>query len=240
MECDAARIWSCESGRPDGQPVLCFNGGPGCDDYLAPVAAMLEERCRVIRFESRGCGRSSRDGNYDLATTIADAEQIRLHYGLGEVILLGHSQGPNHALVYALTYPEEIKGIIGLAGGKVVDDRNWSEEFHRRHGEVGEDLGGLEFDADPAVNRIGNATYREYCRRPAFLRELAELELPVCFINGSEDVRPNWPTQQLSALLPLSRYVEIEGAAHMLWLSHKYELQAELHAALDWIEAASQ
>ena len=231
-----ARLWSCVSGS--GRDVLMFNGGPGCDDYLAPVAAMLAAQCRVVRFESRGCGRSTRDGNYDLATTVADARAVVAHYELQDVVLLGHSQGPNHALVYALAYPEQVNGIIGVAGGKVVDDRSWSEEFHLAHSEQGEDLGGLVFDADPEVNRIGNQSYREFCRQPDFLRSLAELRIPVAFINGAADIRPNWPTRQLSSLLPLSRYVEIADAPHLPWLTHAAELARELYSALDWISGA--
>ncbi len=229
------RIWSCVSGQ--GRDVLLWNGGPGCDDYLAPLAAMLERRCRVVRFESRGCGRSSRDGNYDLATTVADAESVRRYYGMSRVIHVGHSQGPNHALVHALLYPDVVQGIIGIAGGKVVDDRHWSEVFHRNHADQGEDLGGLEFDADPEVNLIGNRTYRDFCRTEAFLRRLAELQQPVAFINGGADIRPNWPTRQLSALLPRSRYVEIAEAPHMLWFTHAAQLEHELHDALDWLQA---
>ena len=43
----SARLWSIVSGR--GTPLLMFNGGPGCDDYLAPVADMIDDLCRVIR-----------------------------------------------------------------------------------------------------------------------------------------------------------------------------------------------
>ncbi|MEZ5338534.1 MAG: alpha/beta hydrolase [bacterium] len=230
-----ARIWSCVSGNPDGIPVLMFNGGPGCSDYLAPVAALLEERCRVARFESRGCGRSDWDGRYELATTVADAEAVRRHYGMEHCVLLGHSQGPNHALLHALRHPDNIAGIIGIAGGKIVDDRHWSAEFHQRWDETGGDLQGLEFHADPEVNRIGNASWREYCRSEFIQRDLSRLRLPVAFINGAADIRPNWPTRQLSALLPRARYLEIEGAAHMVWFTHAQELQHELHVALDWI-----
>ncbi|MCB1219904.1 MAG: alpha/beta hydrolase [Planctomycetales bacterium] len=232
-----ARIWTCASGAADGIPVLMFNGGPGCSDYLSPVAELIVERCRVVRFESRGCGRSDWDGNYDLATTIADAEAVRCHYEMDNCVLLGHSQGPNHALVHAISYPQQVRAIIGIAGGKVIDDRSWSEEFHRRWDETGGDLQGLEFHADEQVNKLGNATWREYCRSESVLRDIAALELPVAFINGAEDIRPNWPTRQLSALLQVSRYVEIAGAAHMPWFTHPDEFRRELHAALDWIES---
>ncbi len=42
----SARLWTTSSGR--GTPLLLFNGGPGCDDYLAPVAGMIDDLCQVI------------------------------------------------------------------------------------------------------------------------------------------------------------------------------------------------
>jgi proline iminopeptidase len=51
---DGARLWTVAHGR--GMPLMVCNGGPGCCDYLAPVAAMLDDIARVIRFEGRGCG----------------------------------------------------------------------------------------------------------------------------------------------------------------------------------------
>ena len=70
-----ARLWATSSGR--GTPLLLFNGGPGCDDYLAPVAEMIDDLCQIIRFEPRGCGRSDWDGNYGVETLVSDAEAIR-------------------------------------------------------------------------------------------------------------------------------------------------------------------
>ena len=90
-----------------------FNGGPGCDDYLAPMAGMIDDLCRVIRFEPRGCGRSDWDGNYDIETLVADAEAVRREYGAERCIVAGHSFGPNAALAHALRYPSHVMGLIG-------------------------------------------------------------------------------------------------------------------------------
>ena len=68
-------IWSICTGQ--GIPMILCNGGPGCDDYLGPVAAMVEDVCRVVRFEPRGCGRSDWDKRYELATIIDDVEFVR-------------------------------------------------------------------------------------------------------------------------------------------------------------------
>lgn len=233
VQSDGARLWTTASGS--GPPVVVFNGGPGCDDYLEPVARLIEERCQVIRFEPRGCGRSDWDGRYDVDTLLADAEAVRVAYGCARWVLLGHSHGPNLALAYALRYPGRALGLIGLAGGKIVDDRDWSATYHERLQTVGEDTGGKQWHADPAVNPQGNASWKAYCRRPDLLRELADLALPCVFINAAEDIRPNWPTRQLAALLPRARYVEIAGSAHSIWLTHPDELGAELRAALAFI-----
>ena len=213
--------------------MLMFNGGPGCDDYLAPVSALVEDVARVIRFEPRGCGRSDWDGHYSLDVLLADADAVRKAHGARTCLVAGHSFGVNAALAYALRFPSAVHGIIGMAGGKLVNDRSWSEAYHRGLQEVGEDTGGAVFHADPRVNRDGNQSWREFIRRPDLFRAVADLHLPATFINGSADIRPHWPTRQLAALLPQGRYVEIEGAAHHIWLTHPGELSHHLRRAID-------
>ena len=100
IESGEARLWSTVSGS--GTPVILLNGGPGCDDYLAPVADLIEDFCEVVRFEPRGCGRSTWDGNYDLATVTSDIDAVRVAYGFESVVLIGHSFGPDVGLVYSL------------------------------------------------------------------------------------------------------------------------------------------
>jgi proline iminopeptidase len=85
--------------------------------------------------------------------------------------------------------------------------------------------------------RQGNVSWRAYCQRPSLFRDLTDLDIPCVFINAAQDIRPNWPTQQLAELIPRARYAEISGAAHMIWLTHAAELQSHLQAALDCIQA---
>ena len=229
------RLWSIGTGS--GMPVILCNGGPGCDDYLGPVAAMIEDRCQVIRFEPRGCGRSDRDGRYDLDTAVADVDFVRRAYGIDRAIIAGHSAGVDTALAYAMRHAGHVLSVIGLSGGRIVNDREWSRIYKENLATRGEDLGGKVFDADPEVNKVGNATWREFITRPTLLRDLAGIQVLAVFINAGDDIRPNWPTRQLAHLLPKARYVEIAGAGHCSWLSHPADLQRELRTALAIIDS---
>lgn len=118
----------------------------------------------MVRFEPCGCGRSDWDGHYDLDTFLSDVEAIRHAYNCERWVVLGHSHSPNLALAYALCYPARTIGVIGIAGGKVVNDRSWSEAYHEHLQAIGESIGGKIFHADPAANRLGNASWRDYCQ----------------------------------------------------------------------------
>ena len=229
----SARLWSTATG--EGTPFLLFNGGPGADDYLGPVADMVDDLCRALRFDPRGCGRSDWDGNYDLETLLADADAVRSEYGAEKCIVAGHSFGANAALAYALRYPSRVLGLIGLAGGNALNDRSWSDAYHTALDEVGEEPGDKPFKADPAVNPQCNQSWREYIKRPTLFREIADLSIPAFFISAGADIRPNWPTQQLAALMPNARYAEIPGAPHDIWLTHAAELKHELRSAIEQI-----
>lgn len=63
-----AKTWTISQGT--GIPVLLCNGGPGCCDYLGPVADLIDDLATVIRFEQRGCGRSEEIGPYGIETTL--------------------------------------------------------------------------------------------------------------------------------------------------------------------------
>ena len=42
MKYDGGSLWTCESGPDDVPAVLLCSGGPGCCDYLEPVAKMID------------------------------------------------------------------------------------------------------------------------------------------------------------------------------------------------------
>jgi len=213
-----ASIWTHARGTAHRGSILLCSGGPGCCDYLLPVSEMLEDTFQVIRFEQRGCGRSTADGQYDLQTILRDMEAIREAYGLDTWTVGGHSWGADLSLIYALAHPARAEAVLFMAGVGLQCNRQWYEAYRAGRAACGEDMPAFEFPFNPEVNEQGNRSFREYVQQPKLYSRLAALQCPVLFLCGGEDIRPQWPADQLHNLLPNSTFRILPEAAHYLWL----------------------
>ncbi|MEM8767354.1 MAG: alpha/beta hydrolase [Pseudomonadota bacterium] len=222
-------LWTTCSGN--GEPVVLINGGPGMADYLGPVADLLTPQHTVYRYEQRGCGRSSATGELTLGAFVRDLEALRRHFGHARWTLIGHSWGVDLALATALKHPEGIRAVVGLAGGRIVNDRQWKQQYEARRSEEAMP----ESAAPPCleVNKQLNESWRAYCRHPKLLKSLATLQTPVHFIYPEGDIRPAWPTEQLAELLPRGSFERLEAADHNLWLGNVDGLADALLRALE-------
>ncbi len=108
--------------------VLC-HGGPGGYDYLAPIADMTSDLCRVLRYDQRGSGRSQPVGPYDVSTFVDDLEGLRRHFNFERWIVGGHSWGAGLALAYAVRFPTQTIAVLHIAGTG-IDDR-WHDEYRK-------------------------------------------------------------------------------------------------------------
>ena len=223
---DGVGIWTTRQGT--GYPVMLCNGGPGCCDYLAPVAGMLDDVAQVIRFEQRGCGRSQPAPPYDVETCLTDLESVRTHYGIDRWIIGGHSWGADLALIYALEYTPHVAGLLCVSGGRVHNDREWHAEYVRGREQQGEREPLYDYPPNVEVNRQLNRSWKRYIQNPELLRAISRLTAPSLFVYGERDIRPRWPVEQLARLLPNARFVLVEGAEHVIWFSRPDELKSFL------------
>jgi proline iminopeptidase len=233
---NGTRLWVAEQGA--GEPIVLCSGGPGCCDYLGPVAAMLDDRARVYRFEPRGCGRSAADGPYDLPTWLADLDALRVALGHERWLVCGHSAGADFALAYALTFPERVRALISLSAGGIQDDRQWHAAYEAGRARRDARLPEFKYPFNPEVNRAGTASWRAFIKRPRILRQIADLHVSALVVYGSADISPSWPVEQLAALLPDALFVMIAGAEHHLELTHSDELRTCLRdflSTLNWL-----
>lgn len=237
VDVNGARLWLAETG--DGEPVMLCNGGPGCCDYLEPVASMIDDRALVYRWEQRGCGRSSASGPFDLETTLADLDGLREALGHERWIVSGHSWGATLALIYAMTYPEQTRAAIMIAGRGFQNDRSWSDAYHAGRDAGLDQVPPMAYPYNQEVNQVLNADSKAYIRRPTLWRDLANLRVPALIVDGADDIRPSWPNEQIAALLPNSEYHKINGAGHCPWFTHADELREILITFLGRLDCKS-
>jgi proline iminopeptidase len=230
VDSHSAKIWTVSQGH--GLPLMLCNGGPGCCDYLAPVAAMIDDMARVLRFEQRGCGRSDPKPPYDVATCLMDLEHIRQYYQIERWIIGGHSWGADLALAYILEYAPHVAGLICIAGGRIHNDRAWHQEYRWRKELEGEASPEFEYPFNEVVNEQVNAAWKKYIQKPDLLKAISQAKIPALFIYAENDVRPSWPSEQLAHLMPQARFEVISGAAHYIWLTHSGELKKVLRGFL--------
>jgi proline iminopeptidase len=105
-------------------------------DYLAPLAALLDDVFTVIRFDQRGCGRSTDrgGGRFTIAQALDDLDQVRAAYGVDRWGVVGHSWGAELGLRYAARSPDRVTGVAYVAGvgaGNGFRDRYIAERQRR-------------------------------------------------------------------------------------------------------------
>jgi proline iminopeptidase len=99
-----------------GPPVVCLHGGPGLWDYLAPLAGLLDDTFTVVRFDQRGCGRSTGNGPFTIAQAVDDVDQVRAALGFGRWAVAGHSWGAELAIRYAARHQDHCTTVAYISG----------------------------------------------------------------------------------------------------------------------------
>ncbi|AQZ70016.1 alpha/beta hydrolase [[Actinomadura] parvosata subsp. kistnae] len=110
------RTWTTGSALSPRTPVVMLHGGPGVPDYLAPVAALIDDLCLVHRYDQRGTGGSRWEGEHTVARHVEDLASLLDTWGHDRAVLIGHSFGTTLAAYFLLAHPERVAGLIQIAG----------------------------------------------------------------------------------------------------------------------------
>jgi pimeloyl-ACP methyl ester carboxylesterase len=120
----AVREWP---GR--GPSLLLIHGLASSSHIFDLVAPLLAGSFRVVAYDQRGHGLSSKPGSgYGYAAVAADALVVIDELRLGRPIVLGHSWGASVALEVAARHPGKVRGAILLDGGyaSIRDRMDWA------------------------------------------------------------------------------------------------------------------
>lgn len=145
---------------PDTLVVL--HGGPGLSSaYLAPDLDELGQTFTLIHYDQRGGGRSTvvvDSTRLRMDDHVEDVDAVRVHFGLDQVALLGHSWGAAPAAFYARMYPDRTSRII------LVDAIPASAAPHMEH--FGQNLRAWMDDSTRAHVELLFAARRDTAKEP--------------------------------------------------------------------------
>jgi len=232
-----ARIWTHinDDSKNCSKPYLfMYGGGPGCSDGLFEVDPMINHHFNTIRFDPRGCGRSTEDGQYDIETAIDDVEAIRKFYGIDSWHMLGHSWGADISLFYAINYTQHCKSLVHFCGHSVHNDADWGEECAKRQDdpeELPKGSNGYPMNYDVLDKQL--SSYWKYIQAPMLLKNIAILQIPVLVICAENDPRPIWTNIQLANLLPNADLKILPECGHFTWVTHPDLL---IKTIFDWFD----
>lgn len=132
LEIDGARVYYEVEGM--GDPVLLIHGGLGSLRMWDAQVPAFGERYRVIRYDTRGWGRTETE---DVAFSDAtDAAIVLDRLGADTAHVIGQSRGGSIALDLVLSHPDRVASFVSVAGGiggfeapvdESVDPPPWDE-----------------------------------------------------------------------------------------------------------------
>ena len=118
---DGVRL--CYDDRGSGTPLLCLAGLTRNMDDFKPILGPLEGRCRIIRLDARGRGRSDWPEDFTTYNVIReghDVLELLDHLGLAKVVVLGTSRGGLIAMALAAGHAGRMAAVVLNDIGPVI------------------------------------------------------------------------------------------------------------------------
>jgi proline iminopeptidase len=235
-------VWTASG---EGRPIVVLHGGPGMrHDYLRPEWMPLSADARVVFYDQRGCGRSTRWGPYtwqrqldDLTTVLGQAAPRE------RVVLAGTSWGAWLALAYAARHPDRVAGVVvsGVTPWPRPGDSTYAGLPPPQRARIDSLLAGLPVVPRPPVDsanaarifagadsvlalRIGpfcreaNVALRVSLRDFPPLESLRAVRVPVLLVGGDRPGPWRDARPEIAAVLQDARVLDLPGAGHDPWL----------------------
>jgi pimeloyl-ACP methyl ester carboxylesterase len=218
--------------RPGASPTVVFLGGYA-SDMTGTKAMHLEGWCHTrgrafLRFDYQGHGLSSGkfvDGAIGLWRD--DALAVLRECTEGPLVLVGSSMGAWIMLLVALTMPERIQALVGVASAPdFTEDLLWAQMSEEERARLRRD--GV-IRSPSSYGEPIPYTWRliEDGRRHLLLRAPIPLACPVRLLHGTADEGVPWETSRRLAEALVSRDVAltlVKGGGHRLSEPHELAL----------------
>jgi 3-oxoadipate enol-lactonase len=243
------------AGGPEPAPALVFSNSLGADlSMWDPQAAALEDRFRVLRYDTRGHGRTAvTPGPYTIERLARDVVGLLDALGIGRAHFCGLSMGGKIGMWLGVHAPDRIgKLVLCNTAASIGTAERWNARIRdvREHGMKGiaaavierwftppfrERSPELAAKARAMVERTPPEGYVACCAaiRDADQRgEVPGIRAPTLVIAGRHDpATPPADGRALSDAISGARYVELE-ASHLSNVEAAGAFTAELTAFL--------
>jgi proline iminopeptidase len=108
---------------------MSLHGGPGISDHTKGKQAFepLTDEYRLVVYDHRGCGESSLTPPYSNEQYARDANALREHLDIDDIVLIGGSYGGFIAQEYAIRFPESLRGVVlrDTAASSDNEEHSW-------------------------------------------------------------------------------------------------------------------
>lgn len=250
-----ARLFYTVDG-PESAPAILFSNSLGTDHTMwQPQAEALAGRYRVVRYDTRGHGRSTAPGDaFTMAQLGGDALAILDALSIDKAVFCGVSMGGQTGMWLGIHAPARFsKIVLANTGARIGTDEKWNTRIDT----VQRD--GMSVMVEPSLSVwfrpdflatasqaiaglrkvLGELDPRGYTANCAAVRDadfrdtVKTIAVPVLVIAGSDD--PSTPPalgRELASSIPDARFLELQ-AAHI----SSFEQPGPFTAALlDFIE----
>jgi aminoacrylate hydrolase len=255
---DGARLAVTATGR--GHDLVLLSGLSGTAAFWDPLVPSLAQRFRVIRFDQRGIGESSRGTEaVDIARLARDLGAVLERLATRAAILVGHSTGGAILQELALERPSYVGGLV-LSGTWARPSRYMTELFQRRSVLLG--LAPREYAATvaflgyppdwldanwpryeamlaaaPATADRQKVMAERIAALLAFDRsgDVGRITAPTLIVGAEDDlIVPAFLQRDLAKLMPRARLQMLATGGHFFPVTRQDEFTATL---LEWIRA---
>jgi pimeloyl-ACP methyl ester carboxylesterase len=236
VEHEGAKIWYATYGA--GPPVILLHGGLGhSGNWGFQVPALVEGGYLVVVIDSRGHGRSTRDGRpYKYELMASDALAVMDTLQLKKAAVAGWSDGACVALILGMKAADRIKGVFFFgcnmdpSGTKEVEPGPVLDRCFGRHAK---DYAGLSATPDhfaAFVKAVGLMMKTEPNYSAA---DLAQTPVPVAIVQSEHDeFVKHEHADYLARSIPASELIILPGVSHFAPLQRPEQFNRVLLAFL--------
>jgi 3-oxoadipate enol-lactonase len=245
IEVEGGRLYYEVEGA--GHPLLMIHGGLGSLRMWDGQVPAFAERYRVIRYDTRGFGRTETD---DVEfSNLEDARAVLDHFDVPSAFVLGTSRGGIIGLDFLLAHPDRVDAFVSVASGVGGYQAElpegaapWDEMERLWEAKDWEALAELETETwvdgwgqpktriDPELRsrvkgwilenyRAEKAEGKPQPAKPPAAERLDEVRVPVLVLVGDADEAGTVAGgRHLAASVDGAELVEFPGVAHMIHL----------------------